>query len=234
MGNFLGLVYGTLQGKGIDTSEMSTEEVIEKFNELGGAEEDKNETINKSKPLTKKEQKEKEEIEKFSNYIKERKTEIKDQQKGIANENNFFHSTIAEFEPVEKPNREPDYISTDSFGNETGSVYWYTKDGVIRGSDHWGKGISSCDWGLKGEKLSTDRITIVGNDRGGRTTKYGFCKWEDFSQKPEKLRLNGEIINSNFENLKGIKNGWAIYEINGKTYYGSANLAIKNLYEEIP
>lgn len=34
MGNFIGLVYGTLKEKGIDTSKMSREEAIAKFNEL--------------------------------------------------------------------------------------------------------------------------------------------------------------------------------------------------------
>ena len=34
MGNFIGMVYGTLQSKGIDTSKMSTKEAIAKFNEL--------------------------------------------------------------------------------------------------------------------------------------------------------------------------------------------------------
>lgn len=34
MANFIGLVYGTLKSKGIDTSKMSTEEAIAKFNEI--------------------------------------------------------------------------------------------------------------------------------------------------------------------------------------------------------
>lgn len=42
MANFIGLVYGTLKQKGIDTSKMSTEEAIEKYNELN-----KNDTTDK-------------------------------------------------------------------------------------------------------------------------------------------------------------------------------------------
>lgn len=34
MANFIGMVYGTLKAKGIDTSKMSTEEAIAKFNEI--------------------------------------------------------------------------------------------------------------------------------------------------------------------------------------------------------
>lgn len=32
MANFIGLVYATLKAKGIDYSEMSTEEAVDKFN----------------------------------------------------------------------------------------------------------------------------------------------------------------------------------------------------------
>lgn len=34
MANFIGMVYGTLKAKGIDTSKMSTDEAIAKFNEI--------------------------------------------------------------------------------------------------------------------------------------------------------------------------------------------------------
>lgn len=39
MSNFIGLVYATLKSKGIDYSNMTTEEAIKKFNELNGSDE---------------------------------------------------------------------------------------------------------------------------------------------------------------------------------------------------
>lgn len=44
MGNFIGLAFSTLKKAGIDTKNMSIEEVIEKYNEINAS--------NSSKPLT--------------------------------------------------------------------------------------------------------------------------------------------------------------------------------------
>ena len=250
MANFIGLVYATLKNEGIDTKDMSTDEAVKKYNELqeksGGkagekegtpAEQKRLKELQINKPLSRKEKAEKEKqdrIEKFSNYIKGQKEKIEPYQKGIANKDTFFHTTIAEFQPVDKPQGEPDYISKDDLGTETGSKYWYTKDGVIRGSDHWGKGISSCDWGLKGEELKTNDITLMYDKSGNKTTKYGFAKWQYFSQKPTTLRLDGKEIISNFDNFKGIMGNWAIYKINNKYYHGAKDALVTNLYQGLP
>lgn len=56
--------------------------------------------------------------------------------------NNFHNSTRAVFKGTERPDREPDYVST-RFGNPNviSSEYWYGEDEsgqyVVRGSDHW-------------------------------------------------------------------------------------------------
>lgn len=103
-------------------------------------------------------------------------------QKGTANKNNFFVNTIAEYKEIEnRPDREPDYISN------SGSKYWYTEDGVIRGSDHWGGGIASCDWFLDTQK---DNFENYENE------KYGEIKWDDFTQKTK-------FILSDYEDYKG-------------------------------
>lgn len=86
-------------------------------------------------------------------------------QKGVANENNFYINTMANFAEVEKPGREPDYISYNR-NFEISSMYWYTKEGVIRGSDHWGKGVASCDWFLNNN---------VGKLVVGENRQYGFA-----------------------------------------------------------
>lgn len=57
MANFIGLVYATLKSKGIDTSGMSTDEAVAKFNELQGTDKQskekesakKNEAVSKFK-----------------------------------------------------------------------------------------------------------------------------------------------------------------------------------------
>lgn len=58
MSNFIGMVFGTLQSKGIDTSKMSTEEAINKFNELESDDkisktENKDDTNNKTNIIKK-------------------------------------------------------------------------------------------------------------------------------------------------------------------------------------
>ena len=100
-------------------------------------------------------------------------------QKGVANENNFYINTMANFAEVEKPGREPDYISYNR-NFEISSMYWYTKEGVIRGSDHWGKGVASCDWFLNNN---------VGKLVVGENRQYGFCKWDEFVEKTQILEL---------------------------------------------
>ncbi len=114
-------------------------------------------------------------------------------QSGEADKNNFFINTMAEFEKTERPNREPDYVSKDRNGHIS-SRYWYTDDGVIRGSNHWGNGVASCDWLLEGSKQNMK----------GSQVKYGKAKWSDFVQKPEIIKKsNGKLIMSNFNNTIG-------------------------------
>lgn len=106
-------------------------------------------------------------------------------------ENSFFLYTQANFKSTDKPDREPDYVSS------SGSQYWYTDDGVVRGSNHWGEGVASCDWTLDGKAYGygmhpsgyvTDSSgkKVMGYLDGYDGTpendvKYGFAKWSDFS-----------------------------------------------------
>ena len=82
MANFIGMVYGTLKAKGIDTSKMSTEEAIAKFNEINKEEGGGNRPVKADSPNAPKEVKEynakvdKENAEKAEMYKKD---------KGLAN-----------------------------------------------------------------------------------------------------------------------------------------------------
>lgn len=87
-------------------------------------------------------------------------------------EKNFMSSSVADFVKTSKPNREPDYKSS------SGSEYWYENDGVIRGSDHWGGDIGSCDWLLGGKGYSS-----YSEDA------YGFAKFSDFKVKDHMITV---------------------------------------------
>ena len=57
-----------------------------------------------------------------------------------------FHLTLTDFKEISKrPKGKPDYVSYyfDKTGKrKISSEYWYNENGVVRGSDHWGEGIS--------------------------------------------------------------------------------------------
>lgn len=122
-------------------------------------------------------------------------------QKGTASKDNYYFDTMAEFDPMKsRPRRQPDYVSRDRNG-KVSSEYWYTEDGVVRGSDHWGEGVASCDWSLKGVTSGSRPLEI---EHTGK--KYGKAKWEDFVHKPTVAEINGEKVMSGFHNTseKGI------------------------------
>lgn len=91
------------------------------------------------------------------------------------NQRNFFSGTAADFTSVERPNREPDYVS------DSGPEYWYSADGVTRGSNHWGTGIASTDWFLDG----TDASSYDRSAKGNGVKSYGRAKWSDFVQNAD-------------------------------------------------
>lgn len=76
------------------------------------------------------------------------------------NKNNFFVATKANYTECEMPKGEADYTS------RTGSKYYYSENGVVRVSDHWGYKIATCQWNLDGGY--TEEI------------KAGFCEWTQF------------------------------------------------------
>lgn len=103
-----------------------------------------------------------------------------------ATEGNFFLGTEAEFKNVTGEEKEeiaainPDYVS------DSGSRYWYTDNGVYRESDHWGKGVASCDWYLEGHgSLYADEFQHV----HGREARIGFAEWSSFSPKGGEVAL---------------------------------------------
>jgi hypothetical protein len=98
------------------------------------------------------------------------------------NAENFFNHTAAVFTTCDEPEREPDYIS-----GLDGSKYWYTDDGVIRTSDHWGYGIASCNWWLR--ELDMIHHGSVGFDglldAFGKSTVCAYCPFDGFHDADE-------------------------------------------------
>lgn len=101
----------------------------------------------------------------------------------LATKDNFFLNSIGFWEVRKfRPKREPDHTSLNKrelWRNgrvKTSSEYWYTSDGVIRGSDHWGSDVASCSWYLKGKSYGNYGV------RSGYKT-YAYIPWKDLKAK---------------------------------------------------
>ncbi len=129
-------------------------------------------------------------------------------QDGTADESTFFTETLVTFTETDDPGREPDFTSG------SGSRYWYYKDGVIRGSDHWGNGVALCDWALK----TKEGKTIYGYDYDCpihmKEARFGFARWEDFLFKAKLIEIEGQKVLTTFRNCSG----YGTFEVNGKNY----------------
>ena len=193
-----------------------------------------NESFSGLEPLTDKEVAELEKIEKQimdlessinrndpdASYFERYVNALKPYQNGKADQDNFFASTLAVFKPCRKPKDEPDYTSRNRRDYEVSSEYWYTSDGVIRSSGHWGTGINTCDWALDKVAYGTRYGEITETRK-----RCGFCKWSDFVLKPEILYIEdtGEKYLATFSNHIGKD----MYKINGTTYYANGYMGGK-------
>ena len=141
-------------------------------------------------------------------YFKSAMKFYKDLQDGKASEINFFENTMALFRECDKPDRAPD------FGSESGSCYWYSKEGVIRGSDHWGCGVYNCDWALKTKKGETIYGHYWKHPRSFAKPRYGYARWDDFLFKARLIEIDGKETVTTFSNTCGRD----LLCIDGKTY----------------
>ena len=73
---------------------------------------------------------------------------------------------------------------SDTYTSDSGSEYFFTSDGVYRRSNHWGKGIKTCNWILENDGT---------NMRGSK--RIGYAKWSDFVHNPLKIIANQEYDN---------------------------------------
>lgn len=133
-----------------------------------------------------------------SKYFATAKEFYKDLQDGVASPLNFFENTIVTYtETGKRPNRKPDFTS------DSGSMYWYTKDGVTRGSNHWGKKVANCDWALKRLNGRTVYGKVWGRLTQFKEYKYAFAKWTDFEYKAKIVDIEGKEVLETFNNVEG-------------------------------
>lgn len=152
-------------------------------------------------------------------FFKTSRSFYEDLQDGIADENSFFDNTITLYEEVDQPKRKPDYTS------DSGSQYWYSKKGVIRGSNHWGIAVANCDWALKRK----NGRTVYGYNHKCFTKftyyLYGFSNWKDFIFKGKIINIDGDEVFTTFANHRGP----GLVEHKGKIY----QRVITETYEKV-
>ena len=98
--------------------------------------------------------------------------------------NTFFKHTYCEFMQIE------DVILPEKthFKSKHNSLYHFTKEGVYRKSNHWGK-VATCRWKL-----------IPNTTYKNQQTVSGFAKWEDFYPLNETEKIFYILVN--FETKK--------------------------------
>jgi len=80
------------------------------------------------------------------------------------NKTNFFKHTFCEFEQIENF----EFPENTNYKSKSDSMYFYTKEGVYRKSNHWGR-VANCRWKL-----------LANEDYKNQQIVIGFAKWTDF------------------------------------------------------
>jgi len=80
------------------------------------------------------------------------------------NKTNFFKHTFCEFEQIENF----EFPEETNYKSKSDSMYFYTKEGVYRKSNHWGR-VANCRWKL-----------LANEDYKNQQIVIGFAKWTDF------------------------------------------------------
>tara|TARA_R100000789_G_C2961597_1_gene138101 strand:+ start:168 stop:710 length:543 start_codon:yes stop_codon:yes gene_type:complete len=80
------------------------------------------------------------------------------------NSKNFFKHTFCEFQQVD----DFEIPTENNYKSKAESEYFYTKKGVYRKSNHWGR-VANCRWRLTTKKAYKNQETVI-----------GFAKWSEF------------------------------------------------------
>lgn len=103
--------------------------------------------------------------------------------------NNFHKHTFCVFQEVEATCLK----SLDlSYKSKSGSVYYYTAEGVYRESNHWGRA-ANCRWRLQSDEKNVNQFQRI-----------GYAKWTDFYPNNENdklffIEVNWETKDVNFQ-----------------------------------
>ena len=92
----------------------------------------------------------------------------------VYSRNNFFKHTYCEFVEMHQ-----DFFKENKihFKSKSDSFYSYTKEGVYRYSNHWGR-VANCRWKL-----------LANDDFKNQAFHVGFAKWTDFYPNNETEKL---------------------------------------------
>lgn len=102
------------------------------------------------------------------------------------NSSNFFKYTFCEFKEVDNF----DFPKNINFKSKSESQYYYTKDGVYRKSNHWGR-VANCRWKLiSKEKYKNQKVAIA------------YAKWSDFHPIHSSEKLFFITVNFNKKTAK--------------------------------
>ena len=80
------------------------------------------------------------------------------------NQTNFFKYTFCEFQQVDNF----EFPDNTNYKSKSESLYYYTKEGVYRKSNHWGR-VANCRWKLISNENYKNQNTVI-----------GFARWIDF------------------------------------------------------
>ena len=80
------------------------------------------------------------------------------------NQHNFFKHTFCEFTQID----DFEFPENINYKSKSESYYFYTKEGVYRKSNHWGR-VANCRWKLITNSTYKNQQTVI-----------GFAKWPDF------------------------------------------------------
>jgi hypothetical protein len=107
------------------------------------------------------------------------------------NSTNFFKHTFCEFQEVDNFT----FPENTNYKSKSDSQYFYTKEGVYRKSNHWGR-VANCRWKLISNENYKNQNTVI-----------GFAKWSDFTpiNSSEKIFFISVNFNDKTAKIKSIK-----------------------------
>jgi hypothetical protein len=104
------------------------------------------------------------------------------------NQTNFFKHTFCEFQQVD----DFDFPENATYKSNSESIYFYTKEGVYRKSNHWGR-VANCRWKLVTNKEYKNQHVVIGFAKWVdfypiNSTKKNYCIAVDFEKKRAKIQ----------------------------------------------